>query len=1022
MRPIKLTMTAFGPYKDVEIVDFTKLENRNLFLITGPTGSGKTTIFDAISFAIYGEVSGDMRTAESLRSQFSDVKLLTEVELEFELKGIKYHIHRIPKQSKPKARGEGFTDQKPEAVLTIYNGEPKTIVSGVKNVNDKIESIIGINAEQFKQIMMIPQGEFQKLLTSNSEDRQRVLQQLFDTSIYNTIQMKLEMQSKSLYGEIKRKKEIRDYEISKIESLDHEELHRLIEAEDKLIDEIMRLTKVRVKNDQQIRCDLENEVKKLGNKIEKEIEARQRAKEDNEKLKLKDIIKGKVEEKELLSNDMIKLNNCLKSAQRAQVIVPIEENYRLREIDFKNKEKEFIEVTDKKNQAKINAKEAEIIYLKESSPEMINKRNLYIEEISRMRSFVEKVERIEAIRLSINKAENLFEKIERDKDTNSNFIISSNKSLEELHIKSNQAKDAEVRAGVKREELNKLIDIENKLKKVSDLKTKLINEEKNYNKQELILKELEKKVKIYDEKYKESKLEFLMNQAAVLAKELKEGNPCPVCGSRHHEELAVFSKNTVTEEELDKLERTVKEYEVDYNAKNREIGIIEERINKLNASYIEFIEELSLILSFQMEDMLSSDHLEYLTKLIENNISKSTELELELKSLELLARTYEKIMKDISKKSIEIKNAEEKNILLLEKYMKTSNLLSEEKTKLNNIYIDVPDKFRNSIKLSEKIKDLEKLQVESNKRLDHARKYYDETKNIFVVLEAHEKQLSKDLKVTSDSVENAKKVLDAKIIESEFIDYADYKNSKLSQEVMDGYQKELEQYSKELHSLKQQLEELTQQTKNIQEMELIVFDKQIDKLRIENTELMNKKGATINRITNNSRILNEIERINAEIGDKETVYRVIGNLASVAKGNNPSRITFERYVLAAFLEDIIVAANVRLYQMTGGRYKLSRTEELQRSNAKGGLELEVLDGFTGKSRHVKTLSGGEGFKASLSMALGLADVVQSYAGGVQLDTMFIDEGFGTLDQESLDSAISCLIELQKTGRMVGIIS
>ena len=304
MRPVRLTMSAFGPYSGLEVIDFEELQERNLFLITGPTGSGKTTIFDAISYALYGKASGDLRTEETLRSHFSEPETLTEVHLTFELKGITYHIHRVPKQMRPKVKTEGFTEQKPEATLTIEDGNPRTVIRGVSRVSSKIEELLGINIEQFKQIMMIPQGEFRKLLTSNSEEREKVLQQLFDTYIYRRIQSELNEQAKTLGSDIKGKKVQRDTLITKIKCGDDEVLESLINAEDKFTEVIIQQTKWLIEADQEALDKLVDVLKTIEKDIEKTHKKKGKALENNKNLEDKLQIAEELKVQEARSEEM----------------------------------------------------------------------------------------------------------------------------------------------------------------------------------------------------------------------------------------------------------------------------------------------------------------------------------------------------------------------------------------------------------------------------------------------------------------------------------------------------------------------------------------------------------------------------------------------------------------------------------------------------------------------------------------------------------------------------------------------
>lgn len=316
----------------------------------------------------------------------------------------------------------------------------------------------------------------------------------------------------------------------------------------------------------------------------------------------------------------------------------------------------------------------------------------------------------------------------------------------------------------------------------------------------------------------------------------------------------------------------------------------------------------------------------------------------------------------------------------------------------------------------------DKMKKNAEENHEKSRQVFNKAKISFEKITTSIEQLNKEDKKLNIIFENSKKEFDEKILSSGFLSFDNYENAKMKSQEIKAGKKMIDDYSKELHSLKQQYDRLILDTKETKAKDIGEFDDLINKLTEEIDIIIQERSKVENRVLSNSKIIEEVKSINCEIGDSEKSYSIMGNLARIAQGRNNGMITFERYVLAAFLDDILSAANIRLRKMSQGRYILSRTEELARRNKQSGLELEVFDNYTGKSRHVKTLSGGEGFKASLSMALGLSDVVQSYSGGVQLDTMFIDEGFGTLDQESLDNAVSCLIDLQESGRLVGIIS
>lgn len=1022
MRPLKLTMTAFGPYAETEIVDFNELNERNLFLITGPTGSGKTTIFDAICFAMYGETNGNVRTAESLRSQFADDKRLTEIELEFELKGIKYNIHRIPRQMKPKSRGEGFTEQKADATLTIYNDQQPKVIVGVKNANEKIESMIGINAEQFRQIMMIPQGQFRKLLTSDSQEREKVLQKLFDTSIYNTIQMKMDIHAKSLGSEIRNNRSIRDNVLSRIECNDGDKLKLLIDSEDRNVSKIVSETICALEKDDEALAELDKKIDDKNKELHKLIEVKQKAIENNERLKSKAVLKDKIKEKELEVNGIKTLEQKVKAGEKAQLIIPVEKNYSLRKKEADGKEKELkisVKELEKTNES-YNA--AEIIFKKATSEEAETRREKLLEEVAKLRSYEEKVMNVKALKQSIDEAKVNYEKIKGQRKIYIDEINKLKKDIESLRKDRDAAQDASLKGEKIKNEIARLEDIERKLEKASKEHIELLEIKKHVKEREVIVKKLKNELDCEKEKYKKMKVSFHMNQAAILAKELKEGQPCPVCGSKHHEKLAKFTESVPTEEELNRFEEELRKSEESFNNRKVALAELKERENQKTNSCSKMISELCEVLELKSEELTIEKIINsILLKQKENMKLLNDTRNREMKFIKL-SKMYEQYNMKINKSVEQLETLEAKSEQADKDYIEASNRYIEQKSILEGIFKEIPENIREYHRLRAIIKEKEEAKKQMIKELNYAREQFEAKKSLLAALKSKCEQIEKDKVKLKVVLEEARKEFKDKCLEAGFVDYNDYNRSRIKAEEIACCKKEIDDYYKEVHALKKQYDDIFKKTEGLNLVDISTFDERIKERNQEHKSLIDSRSIIYNRKENNQKLVDEINKIQLKIGEKEKKYNLIGHLARIAKGDNKARMTFERYVLAAFLEDILVAANLRLKKMTSARYSLLRTEELERKNKQSGLELEVYDNYTGKSRHVKTLSGGESFKASLSMALGLSDVVQSYAGGVRLDTMFIDEGFGTLDPESLDNAISCLIDLQKSGRLVGIIS
>jgi exonuclease SbcC len=1022
MRPLKLRMTAFGPYADTEIVDFNELNERNLFLITGPTGSGKTTIFDAICFAMYGETNGNVRTAESLRSQFADEKKLTEIELEFELRGTKYNIHRIPRQQKPKARGQGFTEQKADATLTIDDSEEPKVIAGVKNVNDRIESVIGINAEQFRQIMMIPQGQFRKLLTADSQERERVLQRLFDTSIYNTIQMKMDINAKSLSSQISKGKAVRDNVISRINYNDGDKLSILINSQDRNIAEIINETALIIEKNSEALVKIDKEIDAKNRELHRLIEAKEKTKENNEKLKTKGILKKKIQEEKLREDEIESFEKKVKDGERARLILPIEKNYNLRKIEYDAKDRDLSFNVKEFEKTKEEFKKAEGIFKKAASEQAESIREKLLEELAKLRGYEEKVKNIKVLKESINKAKGNYEEIEKKKQMCNEEIKKLKLKKESLGKAKDNAQDAGLKAEKAKSEIVRLEDIVKKLERAFIEYKELLHIENKVNDKKLIIEGVKKELVIESEGYKKMKISFHMNQAAILAKELKEGSPCPVCGSKHHEKLAEFTDNVPTERELNTCEEKLRKSEEEYNDIKIKYAELKERQSQKHTGCMKLISELHDELEIKDNNLTIQNILHLIQLKQKENMSllnKSKKRENEFLNL---SEMYKQYIEEISKIEKKIETIEGKGEGLAGEYIEASKKYTHYQSLLEGIYREVPQSVRQYDKLKVVIGEKEALRDQMIKALKQAQESYEAKKSELAVLKSKCEQIQRDKVKLKKVLEEARMEFKDKCLEAGFKDYNHYNRSRIKEDELAYLKKKIDDYYKQLHALKQQYDDILKKTEGLTPVDILTFDESIKAKNEEHKVLIDKRGTIINKKKNNQKLLEEIEEIQLQIGEKEKRYRLIGHLAKIAKGDNRARITFERYVLAAFLEDILIAANIRLRKMTGGRYGLLRTAELERKNKQSGLELEVFDNYTGKSRHVKTLSGGESFKASLSMALGLSDVVQSYAGGVRLDTMFIDEGFGTLDPESLDHAISCLIDLQKSGRLVGIIS
>ncbi len=892
MRPIKLIMSAFGPYAGRTELDLGSLGEGGIYLICGDTGAGKTTIFDAITFALYGEASGENREASMFRSKYALPEIPTEVELYFSYGGKEYYVKRNPEYSRPKSRGEGYTAEKASAFLRCPDG---SIVTKLKEVNCAIIEIMGIDKNQFTQIAMLAQGDFLKLLLASTEERKKIFQKLFKTQNYYVLQERLKSESGKLAHEYDMIKSSIEQYINGIvcdeENSGFSEVNRAKNGELSTA-EIAELLEKLISDDE----DTERNISQQKESLQKEL--------DEKKAK---ITKGE----EILS--------AKADLEKNEADFQTEEN-RGKELEEKLKaEEKRIPKTKELTQ-----KAAEIKALLPDYDELSQKQNVF----------------------NLNKA----------------FIKGSAESLTKTETEIKSLTD----------EITALSKEEKSLEKAGEEKIKLENEKRKQEDETEKLRSLDKDVDsvkeadteyfeangVYTEKYhnaqrldtelKEKTRIYLEAQAGILADSLEVNQPCPVCGSTSHPKLAVKPENVPTKDELDKLTQQL-------NKADKEVTDAREQAGKLKGALTEKENSLKKDIAAILGDCLTADA----KAIIAVRLSEADAL---IKELD----------KKISQEQKKIDRKEEINELLPQK----NNALERARESLSEISDNLKAKTIENTSLEKRISELkEKLtfgtgneaekEVEAlNKSVESIEKAYNEAKE---ALNSNNKKLA--------SLASAKTEIQKRIGNEKDIDLEKEREKK---ELLEEKQTELDIKSKTIHS----------------------------------------------RITSNKTSLENIKTKLGEIKKVEEKWTWMKALSNTANGNisGKEKIMLETYIQMTYFDRIINRANRRFMVMSGGQYELKRRIEAENNRSQSGLELDVIDHYNGTQRSVKTLSGGESFKASLSLALGLSEEIQSSAGGIKLESMFVDEGFGSLDEESLSQAVKALSSLADSNRLVGIIS
>ena len=1012
MRPIKLTISAFGPYASKQVIDFEELKGRNIFVISGKTGAGKTTIFDAISYALYGEASGESRETDSLRSHFADDNTETYVELEFELRGERYIVNRVPKQKKKRVRGDGYTEKTADATLILPDGK---VITKVKNVTDKIIEILGITREQFKQIVMLAQGEFKKLLLADSVEREGIFRKIFNTYDFEKIQAELKDKAANLSKN--RTKSKHEMEIN---------LKNIKGEHDIVIDEyvdfplVIEKLKDLLERDNNIYKTLNEEGKEVDNNLQVKNQEKAIIETNNNLIKEKEIITKALEE--LLSKEDEYKNKAktIIDGKNAKEVKYIEDKLIETTKKLTKREEDYNLSLKNIDSLKLKQEEANKLLQIEESKEC-DREKLSV-EINNLNKLEEKIIELDSLN---NKVMHLKQSAENSKLQ----IINNKKETEELK-KSKEEKELQLKdiatLETKKVELESDIKAKNKtLDEVREL-FKVIRSFQNtyieHNNKAKEYKEFEVEYKKVKENYEAMDDLYKKEQAGILASKLQENEPCPVCGSTNHPNKATIKEN---------LKIPTKE----------ELKVAKENLDKLEKENLEKINNLTTLNSNKTTYLEQvNNHLSMLSATL--NIDKTFNSETakvvknlgtELKSV--IDKLKDELLKVIDKISLKEKiekelnlitttiNEREQSLIKLEECEKNyTTELTQNITKIDEYKKEIPENITDLKTLNNLI---EVKTKELNISKEKLAKLRLENENLAKKLEGENstsKEINKSIEELKLEIANNQTNFNEAIKEQGFDNIEDYENAKLKISMVEVLEKEVENYNSELKLTKAKREDIVNKTKDIVFMDITTIDEEIKSIQENKKELEGKLRDLHSIIDNNKTVLKNVENLNIEFKEIEEEYKVVGELADLANGKKAPYISFERYILASYFEDIIEAANIRLEKMTGDRFSLIRKTSKSKGAGQKGLELEIYDNYTDSSRDVSSLSGGESFKASLSLALGLSDIVQSNAVGVSLDTMFVDEGFGTLDPQSLDNAIDSLLELQRGGRLVGIIS
>ena len=1021
MKPVKLIISAFGSYGGIEIIEFDKIQN-GLFLIAGDTGAGKSTIFDAIMFALYDTMSGKERKSTMMRSEYASDDRETYVEYTFSYGSSIYTVKRFPAyERKSKRRNKdgkyNIIRQQGKVSLimpdgTLYNGK-------TSQINQKIEEITGLTAEQFNKIALIAQGEFQELVMDRTGKRKEIFRQIFSTQIYGDIEEIIFKRYKSEATQIK-------YNSTKLEELVKgidfqedspykEDFNTAFERKDTepgRLSELMQAETSRLKdiynNKQDLYTEKEAEYKKLNNYITK----------GKEKNKLIDRLLEFERQKEKLSNMEEDIENktiISGLARKAEKVLFAEKNYNNRKEEY---EKAFKKSADLKIKEEELNKQYNISLEKyqqadeeysQLMPGYITRRDSLKQDVIKYKTVSEKENELSVLESSLKKAvsekENELIKLEKIKEDIIYYeeII---KSYNGLELETEQAGTAQKNCSDKQELLNKLKKkkeaCDNRQQELAGFEKKLLS----------CITKWEKSRRQHEE-YNRA---YIACQSAFLAENLVSGSPCPVCGSVEHPQAAVMPDNAVTEDMVKKAETTERKYEADKNKLQEETKEIQSTFAAEIAVLNDYLERLS------GEEKLSLDNyqvnkLELFIKekqaliLEENNqinanlkilMDKAKDRQDKQEGLKKLAARQDKASALIESKEKEIHQFE----------LKAEVIKNEIKTLKSSLAYKTRDEAEKSLKECENsLNLLEKKYKSADKEFKNVQKQLTSIQGAKEELERQVKELSESLDELSEAFKKA-------IKENGFESLEEYREALKEPGAIQKMEEDIAKYKEMCVQNSTGIQTIKEQLDDTIKVKLGALEESLNNISVFMSGLKKELDKYNFYIQNNNKLLERLLALMEERSIISERLKVIKSLNDAANG----KVHFQTYIQRQYFKQIIQAANRRLSSMASGKFLLKCRDIGTGGQGETGLELDVYNPLTGKSRDAHTLSGGETFMASLSMALGMADIVQNTIGKTRLDTMFIDEGFGSLSDDVRDKAVNVLLGLAGNNRLVGVIS
>lgn len=989
MKPEILTICAFGPYQKKVCLDFSILSEQPFFLIHGATGAGKTSIFDAICYALYGEAATEARTPRMLRNREAGPEVDTYVDLTFYVRDTHWHIRRNPEYMRKAKRGTGLARQAPEVVLErLEDGKVMESWTRDGEVQARIVRLLGFQCKQFRQVVLLPQGEFRRFLMADTSARKEIMKVLFNTEIYQKLEDKLKEKAAEVsksYDGIAEKQRLY---LAEANAKDEAEFAALLAAREQQTAALVKRTAA---------------LQSRKEACEKERDA---ARETMAKFTQADKAAEELQKWERIVPEDEEAKALLDRADRAAALMDLANQLQVARQDAakRGQDLEALKQQGKKLATAYKQAEERFVMVQQQKPAHAAER----EELIVLQGLLKVARELEQAKRDAAAKQAASEKGQQEAASAKQRLLAAEQEFKALQQEAEALQKEALNVDALKLRQQNLLAEQEKAAAAARSETLVREAAAVYEQAEQAAKKAE--IEWQAARAELAHLRELAKEAraVLLAEHLEEGEPCPVCGATHHPKLAEAVTEIVTDKMLKAKEADVSGFEKRHQAA---AARAQEKSGKLAAAKAE-AEALVKQLAGREPAELAAELAKVKTA---------------LQGAQKAAEGYSSLVKAIERRQKEQAQLQEKAAALEQKAAASAAEAAAAKALVQDKQAQLAGKElpAEPQELARQYQQREAAWQTAEKAAAAAEQDYHSLDTRYHAAQSAWKTKREELLRSQQQAAALQQSFAGRLAQAGFADEAAYEEalqgSWRASDYRDKVRRELLSHEQALHTARTNLANCQKTIENLEKPDLAAAEDAASAAQAAWQQALRESSAAETVLRSWQKRQKDLDALREQSGELTQTYARITGLSELASGKTGSRVSFQTYVLHSLLDDVMEMANQRLLIMSRGQYELHAGQR-QRANQQGGLDMEIFDHYSGYARPLATLSGGESFLASLSLALGLADVVQACAGGVRLDTMFIDEGFGTLDSETLDVALKALFELQKSGRLIGIIS